>query len=412
MMSWPASRRLHRLLLVGLLVTATGPALLDPSATRAQGSPRIGLAAVIAGGLDDPLYVTHAGDGSGRLFLVEQKGRIWVIENGRRLGRPFLDISSRVIAPSQSEQGLLGLAFHPGYATNRRFFVNYTRVPDGATVVAEYRASGDPALAERGERVVLQVPQPHSTHNGGMIEFGPDGYLYVALGDGGPLGDPRNRAQNLDELLGKILRIDVDGGTPYAIPPDNPFIGGGRPEIYAVGFRNPFRFSFDRKTGDLFVGDVGEHRVEEIDLVLPGRNYGWSIMEGSLCFRPANCSLEGLEPPIAEYPRPVEHGLRRRGDAGETADRARTLFHHPQRGGQRCAVIGGYSYRGAAIPDLQGMLVFGDLCSGEIFGLSGDGEGIRVLLKTGFFISSFGQDEAGELYILGLGGSLHRIVPR
>lgn len=206
------------------------------------------------------------------------------------------------------EQGLLGLAFHPDYARNRRFFVHYTRQPDGATIVAEYSAARDPLIASRSERAILRVPQPHDTHNGGMIEFGPDGLLYVALGDGGPLGDPANRAQNRGELLGKLLRIDVNRGQPYAVPPDNPFVaGGGRPEIYALGFRNPWRFSFDPATGDLFVGDVGETRREEINLVRPGGNYGWSILEGSLCFKPpTNCPREGLEPPFFEYPRTAE----------------------------------------------------------------------------------------------------------
>jgi len=347
-----------------------------PATTAGQIEP-VTLELVVAG-LDNPLYVTHARDD--RLFVVEQPGRIRSVQGGRLLDRPFLDISSRV--SFGGERGLLGLAFHPDYRTNGRFFVNYTRRPDGATVVAEYRVSADPNVAAPAETVLLVVPQPYPNHNGGMVEFGPDGFLYIGLGDGGAGGDPGNRAQNTFELLGKILRIDVDRGAPYGIPPDNPFAaGGGRPEIFAWGLRNPWRFSFDRGSGALWVGDVGQNSWEEVDLVRRGGNYGWRIMEGAHCFDPrSGCRTAGLEPPVAEY----------------------------RNGGGRCSVIGGYVYRGSRVPSLAGTYIYGDYCSGEIFGLATGAQ--RVLLATNLWISSFGEDRAGELYVVGLKGTVHRLT--
>jgi glucose/arabinose dehydrogenase len=336
---------------------------------------------LVVEGLERPVFLGHAGDGSGRLFILEQPGRIRIVADGALLERPFLNLASRV--RSGGERGLLGLAFHPGFATNRRFFVNYTREPDGATVIAEFRAAAmKPDRARRVERVLLTVAQPFSNHNGGMLAFGPDGHLYIALGDGGGGGDPRNRAQNRNALLGKILRIDVDGERPYAIPPDNPFAaGGGRPEIYAFGLRNPWRFAFDRRTGRLLAGDVGQARIEEIDVIRRGRNYGWPIMEGPLCFRPrTGCDRSGLAPPVS---------------------------HYRQVGG-RCSITGGYVYRGSAIQDLVGTHLSGDFCSGEIFGLRARER--SLLLETGLQISSFGEDEAGEVYVVDLGGAVYRIV--
>jgi glucose/arabinose dehydrogenase len=216
-----------------------------------QQGPAIGLAPIVTTGLRNPLYLTHAGDGSGRLFVVEQPGRIRIIQDGTLLETPFLDISTRVRAGG--EQGLLGLAFHPSYHKNGRYVVNYNRWSDRATVLAEYQVSENRNLSGTEENLLLLVPQPFANHNGGMVEFGPDGFLYIARGDGGSVGDPGNRGQNRQELLGKILRVDVDRGDPYAIPLDNPFAsGGGRPEIFAYGLRNPWRFSFDRKTGELW----------------------------------------------------------------------------------------------------------------------------------------------------------------
>lgn len=358
-------------------------------------SSAIRLMPLVTAGLERPLFLTHAGDGSRRMFVVEQPGTIRIIDRGILQKDSFLDVRDRV-STDDGERGLLGLAFHPDYRRNGRFFVNYTRQPDGATVVAEYRRGGAPDVALRKERVLMVVMQPESNHNGGMVAFGPDGYLYIGLGDGGGPGDPGNRAQNPDELLGKILRIDVDHGDPYAIPPDNPFVkGGGRQEIYAVGLRNPWRFSFDLTKADLWVADVGQYKWEEVDLVTRGGNYGWRVMEGLHCFKPAEaCSTEGLALPVMEY--------RHDGD---------------RRAGGRCSIIGGYVYRGLAMPALRGAYLFGDYCSGEVFVFRQSDEGGKdasptVLLKTGFRISSFGQDEDGEVYVLDHGGGIYRLIPR
>jgi glucose/arabinose dehydrogenase len=348
--------------------------------------PEINLVPVVARGLQSPLYLTHAGDGSGQLFVVEQPGTIRIIVQGILQDKPFLDITNRVLLGE--ERGLLGLAFHPNHRKNGRFFVNYTRPDDGATVLAEYRRQGQSLQASTEERTLMVVPQPYANHNGGMVAFGPDGFLYIGRGDGGSRGDPQNRAQNQSELLGKILRIDVDGALPYAIPSDNPFArGGGRPEIFAYGVRNPWRFSFDRGTGALWLADVGQDKWEEIDLVTRGGNYGWRIMEGKHCFQPkTDCHVEGLIMPI------FEHG-------------------HDQ---GRCSVTGGYVYRGKNLPALQGSYLFGDFCSGEVFALP-IGNGVapssepRVLRKSGMKISSFGEDEAGEVYVVDHRGGLYRL---
>ncbi len=362
----------------GLAFLESAGALL-PAGT----APALELIPTVTAGLKNPLYLTHAGDDSGRLFVVEQVGRVRIIQKGRLLDAPFLDLTNRV--RSGGERGLLGLAFHPRYRQNRRYVVSYTREPDGATVVAEYRASEDSNRSETTEKVLLTVPQPYANHNGGMVEFGPDGFLYIARGDGGSGGDPGNRAQNREELLGKILRIDVDHGTPYAIPSGNPFAaGGGRPEIFAYGLRNPWRFSFDRETGELWAADVGQDDWEEIDLIRRGENYGWRIMEGAHCFHPkTGCQTTGLILPVAEY----------------------------RNQGPRCSITGGYVYRGAGIPTLRGAYLFGDYCSGEVMTLSNGRAGAPlVLLSTGLKISSFGQDQAGELYVVGHEGTVHRLV--
>ena len=377
-----------------LVVLMSPPVMAGAESVPTQ-SPSFHLAPLVTAGLERPLFLTHAGDASRRLFVVEQPGAIRIIEQGVLRKAPFLDLRDRVLT-DDPERGLLGLAFHPDYRRNGRFFVNYTRQPDGATVVAEYRRGGAPDVASRKERVLLVVSQPESNHNGGMVAFGPDGYLYVGLGDGGGPGDPGNRGQNLNELLGKILRIDVDHGDPYAIPADNPFVTeGGRPEIYAVGLRNPWRFSFDFRRAELWVADVGQYKWEEIDLVTRGGNYGWRLMEGFHCFNPATaCQTEGLALPVMEY--------RHDGD---------------RRAGGRCSIIGGYVYRGLAMPALRGAYLFGDYCSGEVFVFRQSDEGGQdasptVLLKTGFRISSFGQDEEGEVYVLDHGGGIYRLIPR
>jgi glucose/arabinose dehydrogenase len=308
-----------------------------------------------------------------------------VIHDSRLQAEPFLDVASRT--SSGGERGLLGLAFSPSFTDDRRFFVNYTD-PGGNTVVAEYRVSADdPGRADpASERVVLRIEQPYANHNGGGLAFGPDGLLWIGTGDGGSGGDPEGRAQRLDTLLGKFLRIDPDpqDGAPYTVPADNPFVGrdGARAEIWASGLRNPWRFSFDRATGDLWIGDVGQGAWEEIDVLRTGTaggaNLGWNVMEGSHCFEPAEgCDTDGLVLPVAEY----DHG-------------------------QGCSVTGGVVYRGAAIPGLAGTYLFGDFCSGTIWGLDAAAgrPAARVLAATGLAIASFGEDEAGELYVADLSG--------
>ncbi|OQW35678.1 MAG: hypothetical protein A4E19_21550 [Nitrospira sp. SG-bin1] len=345
---------------------------------------QITLVPIVTDGLENPLFLTHAGDGSGRLFIVEQAGRIRVLDGRALLSAPFLDITNNVL--SGGERGLLGLAFHPDYRRNGRFFVNYTRKPDGATVVSEYRRGATAISASQEERILLTVAQPYANHNGGMIAFGPDGHLYIGLGDGGSRGDPENRAQNPAHLLGKILRIDVDHDLPYAIPTDNPFArGGGRPEIYALGLRNPWRFSFDSKTGTLWVADVGQYKWEEIDLVVRGGNYGWRMMEGTQCFHPStDCHTTTFSLPVSEY------------------------FHDKG----RCSITGGYVYRGQSVPDLVGTYLYGDFCSGEIFAYQ-TGDRVnepRQLLKSSLHIASFGEDAAQELYVLDHKGGVYRLA--
>ena len=339
-------------------------------------------------GLVDPVYVTSARDGSGRLFIVEQAGRIRILAGGTLRPAPFLDIRDRVRAGG--EMGLLGLAFHPDYPNNGRLFINYTRDgPTGLeTVIAEFAVSpGNPDTAVReSEKNLITFSQPFTNHNGGMVEFGPDGFLYIATGDGGSGGDPQGNGQRLNTLLGKILRIDINAGVPYGIPPDNPFLPGpGRDEIYAYGLRNPWRFSFDRETGRLFAGDVGQNRLEEIDIIEKGGNYGWNIMEGTRCFSPSsNCNTAGLSLPIHEYGR----------DLG-------------------ISVTGGYVYRGSAVPSLVGKYLFADFGSGRFWALSELSSGqwrVEELLRTGLSISSFGEDENGEVYVVDYGGSIRQIV--
>jgi glucose/arabinose dehydrogenase len=339
-------------------------------------------------GLSSPLYITNAGDGTNRLFIVEQGGIIKVVQPGSTTPTVFLNITSRVL--SGGERGLLGLAFHPQYSTNRRFFVNYTRQTDGATVIAEYTAStGNPNVANTTENVFLVIAQPFSNHNGGMIEFGQDGFLYIGMGDGGSANDPGNRAQNINDLLGKMLRINVDvpdGATPYSSPPTNPFFGStpGRDEIYAVGLRNPFRWSFDRVTGQLIAGDVGQGAREEVDIITLGGNYGWRVFEGTLCTNlgPPSCASPGFThtPPITEY----------------------------SHSGGRCSITGGYVYRGSSGTFAAGTYLFADFCTGEIFQFFDSTQ--SVLMDTSLSISSFGEDEAGELYVVNLGGTVLKMA--
>ena len=338
--------------------------------------------------LSSPTAVTNAGDGSQRLFVVEQAGDILVRQPQSFTTTVFLDIRGKVMAGG--ERGLLGLAFHPDYSTNGRFFVYYTRASDGAIVISEYRVSRDPDVADASERILLTIPHPtNANHNGGMLAFGPDRFLYIGVGDGGSANDPPDNAQNNDTLLGKILRIDVDhadvvAGTPYVAPADNPFINAaGRDEIFAYGFRNPWRFSFDRVTGVQWVGDVGQNAREEVDMpIMRGGNYGWRVYEGFACTRNDQtlCDPSRYRLPIFDY----DHSS------------------------GRCSVTGGYVYRGAqgALPG--GTYVYGDYCSGEIF--TWDGTTQSLLLRTPLNISSFGEDEQGELYVVGLGGTVSRLA--
>jgi glucose/arabinose dehydrogenase len=343
----------------------------------------------IASGLTNPVFITNAGDGSGRLFIVESGGRILIRKNGGILPAPFLDIHS-IIKSSGGEQGLLALAFDPSYASNGNFYVVYTapRSGDGGgsnlTLERFSVSAGDPDLADPDSGVVLlAISHPsNSNHNGGTLAFGHDGYLYWSTGDGGGGGDPGNNAQNLGSLLGKILRLDVHSGSPYSIPPGNPFYNNPsssiRKEIWAYGLRNPWRFSFDRLTHDLYIGDVGQSNREEIDFQSGsssgGQNYGWRVMEGSLCYNPSSgCNKAGKVLPIAEYSHFVG-----------------------------CAVTGGYVYRGSAYPALQGRYFYGDFCSGRIFSLYNDintGWTTTPIAESPYNISTFGEDEQGELYL-------------
>ena len=389
---------------------AVTPALAGPAAAAGDdliaGANRAPLAAPGAGtialrlrasGLSKPVFVTSARDGTGRLFIVEQTGRIRIYKDSKVLTTPFLSIPGSV--SGDFEQGLLGLAFHPSYKTNRKLYVNFTDL-NGDTIIREYRASTtNPNVVDtRTARQVLKIAQPYDNHNGGMLAFGPDGYLYIGMGDGGSGGDPGNRAQSTNTLLGKMLRINVNGTTStrgYLIPSSNPYVGRtGLDEIWQIGLRNPLRFSFDRKNGNLWIGDVGQNAWEEIDKGLasssgPGRgvNWGWRVMEGRHCFNPmTDCNTAGKTLPLVEF----DHG------------------------NGRCSVTGGYAYRGTAIPTLVGAYVFADYCSGEIWWIPANATSLssrQILLDAPFNISSFGENAAGELYVLDHGGSMYGVVP-
>lgn len=359
-----------------------------------SGTPALTLRRVVSG-LRQPVDLQSAPGERTRLFVVEQAGRIRVIRNGALVERPFLDITDRVLAGG--ERGLLGLAFHPRYAQNGRFFVNYTD-GRGDTRLAEFRVSAsDPELAEPGsERLVLQVLQPFANHNGGALAFGPDGFLYAGLGDGGSGGDPQRNGQNLGTRLGKLLRLDVDSATPYAVPSSNPFVGrpGAQPEIWAYGLRNPWRFAFDRSNGDLYIGDVGQGNVEEIDFAPAGQggqNYGWNVMEGSRCFAPANgCDQRGLTLPVYEY----GHG-------------------------EGCSVTGGVVYRGCRLPGYAGTYFFGDYCTAFVRSFrvqNGRAVDLRTWtpgIGTGLgAVSAFGLDADGEIHVLDYDGDVFVLEPQ
>lgn len=348
----------------------------------------------VVGGLPAPIGVSSA-PGDPRLFVIGQSGKITIVDSGKIAGT-FLDLSGEIT--SGGERGLLGLAFHPNYASNGLFFVRYTN-KSGNLVVSEFHVSSDPNKADPGsEKVLLTIPHPtYANHNGGRIVFGPDGYLYIGTGDGGSGGDPNNHAQDLGSLLGKILRIDVDHPAPgkaYGIPADNPFVGkvNALPEILAYGLRNPYSFSFDRTTGDLWIGDVGQDKYEEIDRATAasgggnGVDYGWRLMEGNHCYNPSsNCQTANLTLPLAEYTH-IDNN---------------------------CAVIGGYVYRGTAHPDLAGRYFFGDECGGFIWDVTAAGPAAQApqkLLSSGLNIDGWGQDADGELYLVASNGALYHLV--
>ena len=421
----PANRHqaYRRLAIAALLTTAVllpGPAGIQAGSGASAGSRLAGTAATpvgpmpesapispdfnpngisitltsIASGFSRPVLVTHAGDGSNRLFVVEQSGRIKIVKGNTVVGTPFLDIRTGI--SSGGERGLLGLAFHPGFETNHKLYVYFT-TKGGDIAVNEYRVTTNPdRVSTTTARRIITIDHPYSNHNGGNLAFGPDGYLYMGTGDGGSAGDPGNRAQNLNSLLGKMLRININGTSgarQYRIPSTNPYVGKtGRDEIWARGLRNPWRFSFDRFTGNLWIGDVGQNRYEEIDRSTVnsrpagwGANYGWRVMEGRHCYIPSSgCSTSHKTLPIVEYTH--SYG---------------------------CSVTGGFVYRGGLYPMLRGGYFFGDYCSGRIWTIYAGARSPATrtfLRRDNINISSFGEGETGELYVVDHGGRLFRIV--
>lgn len=400
------------LLVAGCTAVSGAPTAVPPTATSSPSptpspvpSPTptappagtVSLQPVVTEGLFKPLYLTHAGDE--RLFIVQQHGVIGIVQDDVLRSRPFLDIQERVLADGH-EQGLLSLAFHPQYAAagaagNGRFYVAYTAEDaffDSRVVISQFQV--DPNNRNRAlpdsEKILLVARQPAANHNGGQLQFGPDGYLYIGLGDGGGAGDPEGNGQNRFTLPGSLLRIDVNpADASYTIPPGNPNDAEQGGEVWAFGLRNPWRFSFDRDTGDLYVGDVGQSNWEEVSMLptaaAAGANFGWNVIEGTHCYSRANCSLVGTVTPIYEY-------------------------SHKE----GCSVTGGYVYRGEAIPTLQGTYIFGDYCHAEVWALTqkvDDTWTTETLASISGLISSFGEDVNGELYVVSHVGAVYRIVP-
>jgi glucose/arabinose dehydrogenase len=348
------------------------------------------LADPVVSGLSNPLFLTAPATDP-RLFIVEQPGRIRVVENGALLPAPFLDLSGQI--SSGGERGLLGLAFHPSYGSNKFFYVYFT-APNGDITITRYAASADPNVADAGSAhpIITAAHSSRTNHNGGMLAFGADGMLYIGTGDGGGGGDPDENGQDPGTLLGKLLRLDVDAGDPYAIPADNPFVGtaGARGEIWAIGLRNPWRWAFDRTAGDLYIADVGQSAWEEVNVTAAtaaGVNYGWDVMEGRHCYEPSSgCNPSGLAQPVLEYGH----------DEG-------------------CSITGGLVYRGAAVPALQGTYFYADYCGGWVRSFRYANNSAAEPQEWAFGnlgnILSFGEDAAGELYILSANGTVYRIVP-
>lgn len=384
-------------LLAVMLVTAIAAAQDAPVTLRPQGMPDYWgnnyQWTVVADGFDNPVGLSYPPDDSGRVFVIEQGGMIWSIApDGSVPFDPFLDISREmppaVFRGGYSEQGLLGLAFHPDYAENGWFYVSYTN-RDGDSILSRFTVSDDPEVAdEDSETQRLFIDQPFDNHNGGGLAFGPDGYLYASFGDGGSQGDPNGNAQNPLSRLGKILRLDVNTDSPYAAPANNPYADQPdlAPEVWAIGFRNPWRFSFDRATGDLYIADVGEWQWEEINFQpadsTGGENYGWNLFESRLP-RTDDADSDDFTAPIAEY------------------------SHN-----DGCSVTGGYVYRGEALPDLHGVYLFGDYCVGRMWASFRDGDGVWqtvIFMETSLQITSFGEDQAGELYLVDYKGAIWRL---
>ena len=344
-------------------------------------------------GVSQPVGLVSAMDSSGRLFIVDKEGMVFILRDSEVGPTPFLDIRDRVGIKGATTRGLLGLVFHPKYAENGYFYLHYTN-RQGDIVISRFHVSKETDLGDpNSERILIQVKPPVGEHNGGDLAFGPDGYLYISIGDGGGggYGDAEGNAQNPESLLGKILRIDVDGDNPYAIPADNPFAsGGGRPEVWAYGLRNPWRLAFDPLTGDLYIADVGENQWEEVNF-LPagtpgGANLGWNYFEGMHAFRDKPSESQSYLPPLVEY-------------------------NHEQ----GCSIIGGKVYRAKALPEFNGVYLYGDYCQKTVWGLLHKPDGTwqnEMLFQVEAFITSFGQDEAGDIYLVGLTGQIFKLVKK
>ena len=372
---------------------------------------------LVSDGFKKPVFVISYPTDASILYVVEQAGKIIVLDSGQKKSKPFFNINKRVVNPFRpgDERGLLGFAFHPDHENNKKFYINYID-NDGHTIVSEFIAQSKYKADHNSERILLRLEQPYGNHNGGHIEFGKDGYLYIAIGDGGAAGDPLDSGQDLTSLFGKVIRIDING-SPYSIPKSNPFYGikNAREEIWAWGLRNVWRFSFDKKTGDIYYGDVGQNKWEEVNFEPAsssgGNNYGWRQMEASYCFEPKeNCKRDGMVLPIIEYPNDAYHP-------------AFALGRKNQLNVEGCSVTGGYVYRGKKLKGFEGVYFFGDYCSGNIWSFKViDGKANEFKNRTeeiniadGEFtnyISSFGQDADGEIYIVDYNGAVYKIIAK
>ena len=375
---------------------------------------------LIADGYKKPVFITSYPNNAKLLYIVEQAGLIKIINDGKKLSRPFFDINKRVVNPNRpgDERGLLGFAFHPNHTNNGKFYINYMD-NDGNTIISEFSTNSELRADHKSERIILKLKQPYGNHNGGDIQFGPDGYLYISIGDGGKAGDPLNAGQDLSSLFGKIIRIDIEQ-KPYGIPKSNPFFGqkDKREEIWAWGLRNVWRFSFDKQTGDKYLADVGQNKWEEVNFEPAsskgGLNYGWRIMEANHCYDPKeNCPTEGLIKPIIEYPNDANHPA--------FAFRIIEELSFSETDVEGCSVTGGYVYRGQRIKSMQGQYIFGDYCSGNIWTLKVvNGKAINFKNRTEeinigggeftTYISSFGQDSDGEIYIIDYNGGIYKLI--